>query len=823
MPKHSNTASVPCSFLGWLPAGLWAGGALALVRGRAHHSALSRVLGDLSQPDRDLLDWDSGFAVASALPWCVLAGVAAAWIVSRATASSSRHVVRSLVAAAALVLLAAVAGPLAPDRLRAGWHASLNWDSLLLLSPLAVCGALALLLGTLRVARLAEAGRRATILSGPLAAVAALVFGVLGPANIARLRISHPPTFERRMAVIDLLARPDLRSVLESRTDRPPAVQVLTPTVDQHSDSADKPALIMPPPCRVEVRLPEDASDGVLRAAAALDRVLRNQLPEGVDHATVDFSISRNGEEVFRTRIRSERPAPGVWDPSDWIWRHAGGAEGIPVQGGDRLVFETSIPEGDPAETLDPRLLTVGFGGMVIEARSKTRRSRATPDTPNLLLVVMDTLRADRLSCYGYSKATSPNLDALAERGVRFSDAYSTSSWTWPSTASILTGLPADAHGVTKNESCTLNLALTSLPEVLQARGYTTAAFSANPLIAPERYFDQGFESFESSGRRMRNSDEVVPSVLRWLDGHAGARFFLYLHLTDPHTPHNPRPELLAQLGGERPADFPEAGLDAFSNERLQALRKTGTLPPVRPDHEAWVQDVYDASVATGDYWLGQVLQRLEDLGLDDRTVVLFTADHGEELLDRDRLGHGHGIHAELVRVPLVMAGPGIPRGVVDSGLVSNRHVAPTLAHLGGAELPGMGDGRLLGLESGEAEPGSVFFQTTKGQWRGRNYQQLFGLRSGDRVLHWVDAEGGGEVSLFDTTLDPRELQDLSSSEPDTAQELLRELRERLVAQRKWAPAHVIGVGAGGMEALYAIGYADREGAESEGQNEQDE
>jgi len=817
MPKRSSPAHAPLGLLCWLPAGLWAGGMAALVRGRAHRAASLRILHRPSDAERHLVDWDAGFALQQALPLCVLAGILAAWIASRACASSSRKTVRWLMAVTALVLLAAVSGPLAPDRLRARWYGSLTGDDLLLLLPMAMAGALALLLGTLRAARLAQEGHRATMLSGRLATLGAFVLGILIPANIARLRISHAPTFERRMALLDLLARPDLRTVLTSHPDRPPSVGVLTPALDQHSDSADKPALIMPPPCRVEVRLPDDAGVGVLRTAVALDRVLRNHLPTGVNHATVDFRLLRNGEEVWNTRIRSDRTVNSSWDPVAWTWRHAGGEAGIPVQGGDRLLFETSVPEGDPGRTLDPDLLAVGFGGLVIESRTQTRRGRAGKEAPNVVLLVMDTLRADRLSCYGYQKPTSPNLDSLAARGVRFTNAYSTSSWTWPSVASILTGLPADAHGVTSTDSCTLNLALTSLPEVLQARGYTTAAFSANPLISSERYFDQGFERFQSFGRRMHKSEDVVPAALRWLDGNAGVRFFLYLHLADTHTPHSPDPDQLARLGGVRPVDFHERGLEGLSSARLQSMRSQGVLPPLLPEHKAWVQDVYDASVATGDAWLGKLLERLEELGLDESTVVLVTSDHGEELLDRDRVGHGHGIHGELVRVPLVVAGPGIPSGVVQSAVVSNRHVAPTLAALTGADLPGMGDGRVLvpALEGPPAGP--AVFQTARGYWRGRSYQPLYGIRRGDWVLHWADAEGGGELSLFDVASDPLEFDDLSTREGGVAQELFRELRTLRGDQREWAPAHVIGVGAGGMEALYAVGYGERQDTGEDG------
>ncbi len=658
-----------------------------------------------------------------------------------------------------------------------------------------VAGALALVLAAVCL----RSGRRASV-------VLPLLIALASPWVGRSLLGGDPPQFDRHLTTLDLLARPDLWEIVTQNSDQAPALRVLTPAVDQHSDSGDKPALWMAPPCEVRIEVPKGLPAGYLRLAAGVDKLVRNRLPKGMPEIAVEFEVEIDGELRFSERITNERTKPGVWRSDDWTWRHAAD-DALPVKGGAQIVLRTRIPEGHPSAALPASLLVAGFGGCVVETRVATPRAEARPDAPNIILIVQDTLRADRTSTYGYGRETSPVLTKLAERGLLFEQAYSTSSWTWPSTASLLTGLAPEAHGVVSNESCTLNLALSSLPEVLQARGYTTAAFSCNPLIVPARNFDQGFEDFDFHSSEFRKSDDVMTSVFSWLVGHDDARFFLYLHLADPHTPHRPRQEDLDLFGGVKPPGFPDGGLDEFGGQYWRAFQETGAPPNLAPEMTRWVDDVYDASIRTGDFWLGELLSYLDEKGLTENTVIAFSSDHGEELLDRGRVGHGHGLHTELVRVPLVIAGPGIPAGQRIVGPVSNRHLAPTLAVLGGSELPGMGDGGMLipGMEPNPPE--EVMFATSKGWVAGRNYQELIGLRSGTSTLIWWDGEQGGQVSLFDEASDPLQLQNLATEREQEASRLQGIAGERRADQRAWAPAHRIGVGAAGTEMLTGIGY----------------
>jgi len=216
------------------------------------------------------------------------------------------------------------------------------------------------------------------------------------------------------------------------------------------------------------------------------------------------------------------------------------------------------------------------------------------------------------------------------------------------------------------------------------------------------------------------------------------------------------------------------------------------------------------------------VLERLEAAGIDGETIVVFTSDHGEELFDHGFGLHGQNLHRELVQVPLVLAGPGIPRGLRVATPVSNRHVAPTLAHLGGAELRGPEDALDLvaAARAGEVPARPILYSTNNGWWNGRWRLPIHGLREGDDVLHWAPAGGpwgvapgspadpaDGELRLYDAGTDPGEHRDLAAERTARAAELRRELAERLDALEAKRAAPAIPAGESTLGFLRDIGY----------------
>ena len=816
-PRRSRAARA------WVAVGLLSGGALAFGR--------LAVLYELARGARGLPPLEARHAAAAELLPTALHALVfglAAGALTAGPAAPARAPGGFLFAV--LLLLSPLTGwPMADPADLALPSAAPAISNLWVLVALSLAaGAILCLVG----ARLRRGGRAAAAL-GSLPALA-LIGAALAAAALS-WGGSAAPAMPVREVVAELLWGDRLETV-EAVPGCAPRAAILTPLVDLHLDTGDKPAWIMPPPCEVAFEVLPEEGEVRLQAAAGVDiatqRVFRD-LPAGY-RLKVRFEVEVDGASAFDQTIvvGAHEELRGLGGLAACEWRHVGGSQGLALRPGQRVVLRTSLPEIASVPAGRAGELVLGFGELLLERWGNVPRTTASRETPNLVLIVMDTLRADRMSCYGCRKLTTPHLDQLAARGTVFDEAYASSSWTWPATASILTGLLPYEHGVVSNESSTLVLGCETVAEVLQRRGYTTGAISCNPLIAPERYFDQGFEEFDSA-REMRMTDEVIDDVLAWLERHAHTRFFLYLHLVDPHTPHRPLAAELERLGAApKPADFDRLktygarsgevdGIDHWAGELMSGAGRDpdGTPHPERvvPEaHRRYIHDVYDASVATGDHYCGEILAALERLGLDDETVVVFTSDHGEELFDRGLLAHGHGVQRELVRVPLIVAGPHVPRGVRVAAEVSNRRVAPTLAALGGGRMARVDAPGLLGEEPAA---GPVFYATEKGFWNGRRNLGVFGLRAEGFVLQhaprgadWNADEppAGGQNRLFRLEDDRDERVDVALL-PAHAQRLaalLATLRARLREQNERRLGAALGVGGTALADLIKLGYA---------------
>ncbi len=648
---------------------------------------------------------------------------------------------------------------------------------------------------------------------GPFALVLGVLLGFGLPLGTSQYVLRTQVGMPVRIVELDLVTLEQLEDptnflrLVSSRPGAGPTRGVITPWIDQQTDTGDKPSLVLPPPAAVEFVVPLGSDGARLQAAAGADELCVKLLPEGTDVLPVEYRILVD-DEVRWSEVVEHRPmAAGVWDATPMRWRHveSGGERRIPHLAGQTERFETShvedlLPAGFGASAFEPEHLRVGFGGAAIERTRLRPRAIATQSAPNIVFIVIDTLRRDRLGCYGYGKDTTPNIDRFAKGGLLFEDAYTTSSWTWPSTASLMTGLLPDGHGVRSSEACTLAQGLETLAEALQFRGYTTAAFVGNPIVEPNRYFDQGFETFDVRVPDFRMSDEFVPNALAWLDEQAPLRFFLYLHLVDPHTPHRPHPAESARLGlGAPPADWPERGLD-------------GVLLKDQPSAEVkqYANDIYDASVATADRWVGEVLNQLEELGLSESTIVCVTSDHGEELFDRGLHGHGHSLNAELVRAPLVLRGPGIPVGR-RRGVVSNRHVPTTLAAFAGTALRSKSP--MIHLVD-DAPPDEAVVETQKGRRNGTPYHPMYGIRRANETTIWWPSEKplkdipASDMMHFDDLADPEQAHDLVRVAEDRARENVARIRTIAEGAKIDLPAAVMGAGAQGRDTLAAIGYS---------------
>lgn len=304
---------------------------------------------------------------------------------------------------------------------------------------------------------------------------------------------------------------------------------------------------------------------------------------------------------------------------------------------------------------------------------------------PNVVLIVVDTLRSDHVSCYGYARVTTPNIDALAARGRRYSDVHSTAPWTLPSHASLFTGKFPFEHGAEArkdeqgkfHDAWPLAQSETTLAEVLEAEGYETAAFVANAGYVTERTgLDQGFDDFTS--KRMKG-DQVVAETLEWIDGTDGP-FFAFLNLMDAHRKYNVAPQPDAAARGLPPTPEGDMG-ELLDKLCLQVL---GTDQPPPPELVTAAIDAYDLGIANADRAIGELVAQLKLRGLDEDTLYVVVSDHGEYFGEHDLAEHSKDVYEPALRIPLVVVPPHSSEGKVESEPVSIADVPRFML----AELP---------------------------------------------------------------------------------------------------------------------------------------
>ncbi len=273
---------------------------------------------------------------------------------------------------------------------------------------------------------------------------------------------------------------------------------------------------------------------------------------------------------------------------------------------------------------------------------------RQKSDRPNVLLYLVDTLRADRLGAYGNRRQLTPAIDALAAESLVFEHAFAHSSWTKPSVASIFTGRLPFEHGVNHRRH-QLDDSFATLAETLRSAGYSTAAFATNPYLSEGSGLQQGFDHFDLSDDR---SDVVIPRVISWLDQTGSdSPFLLYVHTVEPHDPYVPPDDFrqkFAPTAGDR-------DIGTAEHIKLLGKRKDARSQEV----VAAINRLYDAEVAFDDQQFGTLVQELEHQRLFEDTLIIFASDHGEAFYEHGAMGHGWDLFKEVVEVPLVVRPPG--------------------------------------------------------------------------------------------------------------------------------------------------------------------
>ena len=413
------------------------------------------------------------------------------------------------------------------------------------------------------------------------------------------------------------------------------------------------------------------------------------------------------------------------------------------------------------------RLAAAGFracvAGTLLLAATVTWEShrRASGGPLNLVVITLDTTRADRLSPYGNMDISLPHLERLASEGIIFDRATSVGALTLPAHASLFTGMLPPVHGVRDNADPPLRAAHTTLAEILAGRGYRTGAFVGSVVLDRERGLAQGFEWYgeipaeETGSRRLqRRADAVVADATRWLDGVGDAPFFMWAHLYDPHHPYQP------------PAPF-----DSLA-------------------------DPYIGEIAFADSQIGVLLEQLDRKDLSDRTVVIVAGDHGESLGEHGEDEHGIFIYEAVLRIPLIIRAPHLaPRRVTE--LVRLIDVMPTALELLDVPTAIGGGVSLVGLMHGTATLDlEAYAEST--------YPRRFGWSplhaARERRFKYIEAP---RPELYDLELDPFEHRNIVDERPALA----AAMRARLVAVRGAQSHRRAPVAPEVRERLAALGY----------------
>lgn len=377
-------------------------------------------------------------------------------------------------------------------------------------------------------------------------------------------------------------------------------------------------------------------------------------------------------------------------------------------------------------------------------------------DQVNVLLITLDTTRADRFSSYGYPEPTTPNLDALASEGSLFESAFSTAPITLPSHTSIMTGTYPMFHGTRDNSTYVVREDVTTMAEVLAEKGYDTGAVVGAFVLDSQFNLDQGFAQYDDDLDEMWSKDEledrakdafgfaerkanlVTAAALQWLRQPRSKPFFLWLHYFDPHQPVNP----------------PE------------------------PHHSRFTEP-YCGELAFADEQIGHVFNELKKQGVYDKTLIVVTADHGEGLLDHGEPTHSLLIFDSTIRVPLIVRMPGAPEGQRFHRLTSTVDIMPTVMDLVGLETPTDVQGRSFAeLVNGAPDPppnDRPIYMETMVPALDCGWGSLRGIRTAEwKLIH------GPIPRLYRVSEDPSEIYDLASQRPEEVERWTRELQGRI-------------------------------------------
>jgi arylsulfatase A-like enzyme len=305
----------------------------------------------------------------------------------------------------------------------------------------------------------------------------------------------------------------------------------------------------------------------------------------------------------------------------------------------------------------------------------------------NIVLLTVDALRADHLGCYGYQKPTTPNIDALAQEGILFRNAYSSAPVTVPALTTMMNGVLISNEVKAQSVRRTIKNTHPFLAEILGTEGYRTAGFTDYFALTKKPFWDS-FEYAKNIGENYNQATShlLANEVIKWLEENSQQKFFLWAHFSDPHNNYNPLPEYERIFGySSEHCGRIKNGMDIV---KIRKISKS-----LKPSEVDCLVSLYDSEIYFTDQHIGRVLRKLKELKIDQKTIIIFTADHGEELSERTHwVGHEKTLYNEMIRVPLIIKNPGHKSAVVENTW-GTRELFKLLSNLGSPQNTYFDDG----------------------------------------------------------------------------------------------------------------------------------
>lgn len=460
-----------------------------------------------------------------------------------------------------------------------------------------------------------------------------------------------------------------------------------------------------------------------------------------------------------------------------------------------------------------------------------------------VILIMMDTLRKDHTSLYGYERDTTPTLAKMASEGTLFLDNISQATWTKVATPSIMTSLYPQSHRVFDAPD-RLSAVANTIAEVYREGGYATASFPSNGFTGRSTNLHQGFEEVHESGSLnlggiSKSARPVVDRATDWIERHQDSPYFMYLHLYDPHSDFEPRapyntlwadPELKEEHEEQRKKALDYA--KSIGEERqFNELPNPGDFEATGTDRDAWMEyevGWYDGSIRGMDAEVARLLERLDSLGLAEDTLIAFVSDHGEELHDHGLMGHGFDAYGEIANVTMMLHRPGsIPAGVRVEETTRSIDLMPTLLSLSGLPIPEEAQGQSTlplipayqGATGAEALASAVELgwqnrpavtEEHKNDDEDEDDDESFAIVfDGWKLIHNLQTKDKPEFELFDHRTDPLDGTNVAEAHPDIVQKLVTELSywRREVTDAALPEDSSEGMSSAELEKLRSLGY----------------